>query len=383
MAVLNFPNNPGSQSPVNTYSPTSTPANTASSNNATYIWNGIVWTGASIGNFLSLDAEAGAQTVLSTGLTTFTGKVASALTVSSDPSNTLTTKGYVTSITDTISNDYLQKSGGTMTGPIVFASSQPNASSTVKGIVTISDSINSTSSTTAASSAAVKLAYDHATDAQNNIDVLTQDALLKTGGTMTGPIVFASNQQKATTSVFGITQLQNSTSSTSTTLAATPNSVKLAYDRGSLGVTNAAAAQATANAALPRAGGNMTGNITFGSNITLATNGTATFSGTVVSNADFNSTSDVRVKENIKPLENSLEKVKQLRGVEYDRTDWKERGVSRIHQVGVIAQEIEKVYPDFVSTDIEGMKSVSYLQMVAVLIEAVKELSQEVDKLKT
>lgn len=369
MAVLNFPINPGAQTPVNTYSKTSTPDNTASSNNATYIWNGVVWTGATGGSFLSLLVDAGPQTVQTSEVTTFTGKVTSALTTDLDPVNTLATKGYIKDITDTITDTYLPLSGGTMTGPIVFASNQPNASSTVKGIVTISDSINSTSSTTAGSSYAVKLAYDHATDAFDKANDVAANALLKSGGTMTGPIVFSGNQQKATTSVYGITQLNSTVTSTSTTLAGTASAVKLAYDK-------ATSAQSKADGALLRTGGNMTGNITFGSKITLATNGTASFSGTVTSSGNFNSTSDIRVKENIKPLENSLSKVNQLRAVEYDRTD------IRCHQIGVIAQEIEKVYPDFVSTDSEGMKSVSYGQMVSVLIEAVKELSQEVDKLK-
>ena len=53
----------------------------------------------------------------------------------------------------------------------------------------------------------------------------------------------------------------DSVTSTSVVLAATANSAKTAYDRGSLGVTNAAAAQATANAALPKAGGTITGNV--------------------------------------------------------------------------------------------------------------------------
>jgi hypothetical protein len=94
-------------------------------------------------------------------------------------------------------------------------------------------------------------------------------------------------------------------------------------------------------------------------------------------NGDINSTSDITLKENIKPLENSLEKVKQLRGVEYDRIDTKS------HQIGVIAQEVEKIYPDFVSEGEDGIKSVSYGQMVSVLIEAIKDLSEEVDHLKS
>ena len=60
--------------------------------------------------------------------------------------------------------------------------------------------------------------------------------------------------------------LNNTNTSTSTTEAATANSAKLAYDRGSLGVTNAASAQTTANAALPKAGGEMTGALTINLN---------------------------------------------------------------------------------------------------------------------
>lgn len=70
-------------------------------------------------------------------------------------------------------------------------------------------------------------------------------ALPKAGGTMTGTIVFAGGQTTATTSAPNIVQLTDSTSSTSTTTAATPNSVKTAYD--------------LANAAVPKAGGTMTG----------------------------------------------------------------------------------------------------------------------------
>lgn len=70
-------------------------------------------------------------------------------------------------------------------------------------------------------------------------------ALPKAGGTMTGTIVFAGGQTTATTSAPNIVQLTDSTSSTSTTTAATPNSVKTAYD--------------LANAAVPKAGGAMTG----------------------------------------------------------------------------------------------------------------------------
>ena len=86
--------------------------------------------------------------------------------------------------------------------------------------------------------------------------------------------------------------------------------------------------------------------------------------------------SDERVKKNIKTIENSLDKVSNLRGVEYDLVN------SDSHQIGVIAQEVEKVIPEVVVTDTQGMKSVSYGNMVALLIESVKELKGEISELK-
>ncbi|CAB4137919.1 Bacteriophage lambda, Stf, side tail fibre-repeat-2 [uncultured Caudovirales phage] len=68
------------------------------------------------------------------------------------------------------------------------------------------------------------------------------------------------------TSVAGILQLSDAINSTSTSLAATANAAKTAYDRGSTGITNAATAQSTADAALPKAGGTMTGAIAMGNN---------------------------------------------------------------------------------------------------------------------
>jgi hypothetical protein len=89
---------------------------------------------------------------------------------------------------------------------------------------------------------------------------------------------------------------------------------------------------------------------------------------------DFNSTSDNRVKENIKTVENSLEIVKSLRGVSFD---WKETGKS---SYGVIAQELQEVLPELVKNG--EVKSVNYNGLIGVLIEAVKELSEEVKELK-
>ena len=100
-------------------------------------------------------------------------------------------------------------------------------------------------------------------------------------------------------------------------------------------------------------------------------NGNLTCSGNVTAY------SDIKLKENVETLENSLDKVCKLRGVEFDFID------TNKHTIGVIAQEVEKVLPDIVVTNQEtNMKSVAYGNLTAVLIEAVKELKSEVASLK-
>lgn len=91
-------------------------------------------------------------------------------------------------------------------------------------------------------------------------------------------------------------------------------------------------------------------------------------------------TSDRRLKKNILPLNQTLEKVLQLRGVSYQ---WKDEKKSQRAQIGVIAQEVEEIYPEFVVTSEEGEKAVNYAQMVAVLIEAIKEMNGTVQTLES
>ncbi|ADR21400.1 hypothetical protein MATR_09710 [Marivirga tractuosa] len=89
--------------------------------------------------------------------------------------------------------------------------------------------------------------------------------------------------------------------------------------------------------------------------------------------------SDRRLKKNISTLENSLANTLRLRGTTYY---WKNENSSTERQIGLIAQEVEEVYPEFVHTDAEGKKSVNYSQMTAVLIEAIKELNAKVVELE-
>ncbi len=94
-------------------------------------------------------------------------------------------------------------------------------------------------------------------------DAVNGPFLLKTGGTMTGPIIFSVDQPTGTTAAAGIVQLEDSVSSTSTTTAATPNSVKSANDA-------AVVANALASNALPKSGGTLVGAVAFSGSGALA-----------------------------------------------------------------------------------------------------------------
>ena len=92
--------------------------------------------------------------------------------------------------------------------------------------------------------------------------------------------------------------------------------------------------------------------------------------------AAFYYTSDRSLKENIMPLSGSLDKIIKLQGVSFD---WKEGGKRNI---GVIAQDVERIYPELVKTNEKGLKSVEYGNLVAPLIEAIKEQQIQIDTLK-
>ncbi|NEQ62146.1 MAG: tail fiber domain-containing protein, partial [Moorea sp. SIO4A1] len=87
-------------------------------------------------------------------------------------------------------------------------------------------------------------------------------------------------------------------------------------------------------------------------------------------------TSDATLKENVKPLKNGLKNILRLRGVSYQ---WKDdQNPSQETQIGLVAQEVEKVFPELVSTDSQGMKSMSYSKLIAPLIEAIKEQNKKI-----
>ncbi len=113
--------------------------------------------------------------------------------------------------------------------------------------------------------------------------------------------------------------------------------------------------------------------------------GNATFTGEVTATT-LTQSSDKRFKKDLNQLEGVLSKISGLNGYTYfwNRTANEEKGIKdESQQIGLIAQEVEKVFPQLVKTDDEGFKSVNYAQMTAVLIEAVKELNAKVETLES
>jgi hypothetical protein len=92
-------------------------------------------------------------------------------------------------------------------------------------------------------------------------------------------------------------------------------------------------------------------------------------------------TSDERLKDNIKPIESALDKVLSLRGVEYDWNDKQE--IYEGHDYSVIAQDVEAIFPELVREQASGYKGVKIEKLIAPMIEAMREMSEEIRKLKT
>ena len=99
-----------------------------------------------------------------------------------------------------------------------------------------------------------------------------------------------------------------------------------------------------------------------------------TVNGTITQN------SDARVKENVVEIGDCISKVQAMKGVYYNRTDFN----TETKKVGVIAQDVEAVLPELIIESPEdGLKSVAYSELTAVLINAIKEQQEIIEDLKT
>jgi hypothetical protein len=107
-------------------------------------------------------------------------------------------------------------------------------------------------------------------------------------------------------------------------------------------------------------------------------NGDLIVSGTVTANGVL-LTSDRSFKTDIKPLGSALASLQSLNSYRYY---WKDKSRGTKQQIGLIAQEIQQVYPELVNEDKEGNLSVNYIGLIPVLLEAIKEQQQQIKKLE-
>lgn len=104
--------------------------------------------------------------------------------------------------------------------------------------------------------------------------------------------------------------------------------------------------------------------------------GNISVSGSVTATGDITAYSDARLKADVETITGALDRVRKLRGVTFSRRETGNRGV------GLIAQELAPIVPEAVMTHEDGLLSVAYGNLVGVLIEAVKDLADKVERLE-
>ena len=116
-------------------------------------------------------------------------------------------------------------------------------------------------------------------------------------------------------------------------------------------------------------------------NGTATIGGDTTISGSLTATGDVTAyaSSDERLKDNVELIQQPIDKIKQIKGVSFD---WNDKSEHTGHDIGVIAQDIEKILPEIVATRDNGFKAVRYEKIVALLIEAVKDQQSQIDELK-
>ena len=116
-----------------------------------------------------------------------------------------------------------------------------------------------------------------------------------------------------------------------------------------------------------------------GKGLTFETAGNATFAQDVTVKGNFYTPSDQRLKTKIETLSKTLQAIDQLRGVRFEYKDQKR--YAKGFKIGVIAQELQKIFPEMVTMGSDGYLKVDYTQLTAVLIQAVKEQQVQINEL--
>jgi hypothetical protein len=215
-----------------------------------------------------------------------------------------------------------------------------------------------------------------------------------------GRITLATNNtiRSATTSQTGVVQLTDSISSTSTTTAATPSSVKSAYDRGSLGITTADTKVASVSASTGVTIGGTATAPTVAIGQAVATSSSVQFGSMGVGTAASGTAGEIRATNNITAyysddrlktklgnIDNALDKLMTLSGFYYEANETAQQlGYEPVREVGVSAQQVQEVMPEVVAPAPidEQYLTVRYERLVPLIIESIKELKKQIDELK-
>jgi hypothetical protein len=106
--------------------------------------------------------------------------------------------------------------------------------------------------------------------------------------------------------------------------------------------------------------------------------------GNIVATGSINEYTSTKMKRNIENIDNAIEIVSTLNGVRYDwrRDEYPEMKLSNERQIGLLAEDVDKVLPELVREDAEGNKMVAYTKLTAVLIEALKEQQEIINDLQ-
>jgi hypothetical protein len=133
-------------------------------------------------------------------------------------------------------------------------------------------------------------------------------------------------------------------------------------------------------------GGAYTGTFIIGSTITADASNT-TFVEALKSEGDVTAfwSSDIRLKDNVRPIEDALFKIQQIRGITFE---WNDKLGDKAHlpagttDIGVVAQDVQKVLPEIVKERKDGYLGVRYERMIPLLVEGIKEQQEQIEQLK-
>ena len=265
-----------------------------------------------------------------------------------------------------------------------------SANATYAGIISVIDSVTNTSITVAASANSAKRAFDNGATAYSNaVSVASSDATSKAGTAYSNATAFAANASNISSGTLDTARLPATANvSTAINVGANVNlttsiinvsnstvNTTLSSDGFSVGNSsvNTFFSQSVANIG---SAVTVAGDGTFNANLTI-TAGTLAVNGNITTTGLVEASSDARLKTNIRPILNPLNTVMLLDGVVYDRLDSDAKD-----QLGFIAQQLKPHLPQVVSGSEEGGYRVSYQNIVALLVEAIKELNIKIENLQ-